>query len=100
MVQSLEPSLEKAVKCSLPLCRGLSDERIYKVFILFSFFDNDERLPVDIFYFKSASYEHLTRGQRTRLQMNILNCPRCTYALLKKYIDVVTYLDITKEWRL
>jgi hypothetical protein len=55
---------------------------------------------VDVFYFKSTSYEHLTRGQRTRLQMNLLDCPWCTYALIKKHIDVVTYLAITKEWRL
>jgi hypothetical protein len=96
----IRTQLEKAAKCSLPLIKALSDERIYKVLILFTFFDNDERLPVDESYFKPASYEYLTRSQRICLQMDILECPWCAYAPLKKPTDVITYLAITKEWRL
>jgi hypothetical protein len=81
----IRTQLEKAAKCSLPLIKALSDERIYKVLILFTFFDNDERHPVDESYFKPASYEYLTRSQRICLQMDILECPWCAYAPLKTY---------------
>jgi hypothetical protein len=98
MLNSLEPNLGEA---SLSLGKALSSEEIYKVFILFAFFENDEKIPIDDDSpFKPTSYQCLTRAQRVHLQKDILECQWCIYSRIKQCIDTLLHLAIAHECKL
>jgi hypothetical protein len=98
MLHSLEPNLGRA---ALSLGKVLSSEEIYKVFILFAFFENEEKVPMDDDSpFKPTSYQYLTRAQRVHLQKDILECQWCTYSRIKQCIDTLLHLAIAHECKL
>lgn len=99
MLLALEPNLGKAARTSLTLSRALSDERLYKPFILLAFFENGRKFPVDNSHFKPATYQFLTLNQRIRLQKEIFDCPWFTFNRVKDCVDTLVYLAIVQEWR-
>jgi hypothetical protein len=93
-LDTLEPNLAGT---SRYINKVLSKEGIYKVFILFAFFENDERLPVDDSHFKPATYQFLTSAERLHLQEVILEQPWCTLRRIKQFINILVYLALATE---
>lgn len=81
------------------LGRTLSQEPIYKVLILFSFFDDDEQNPVEGKHFAPASYRLLSAEEKIRLQEGVLGSRWCTVSRIRRYIPILMRLVIVQEQR-
>ncbi|KAF7505758.1 hypothetical protein GJ744_000429 [Endocarpon pusillum] len=80
------------------LCKALSKESIYRVLILFAFFEDDERHPVEEKHFAPATYRVLGAEERLRLQKGVLNSRWCTLARVRHCLPTLTRLLIQQEW--
>ncbi|ERF73810.1 hypothetical protein EPUS_05514 [Endocarpon pusillum Z07020] len=80
------------------LCRVLSKESIYRVMILFAFFEDDEQHPVEEKHFAPAAYRVLGAEERLRLQKGVLNSRWCTLARVGHCLPTLTRLLIVQEW--
>ncbi|KAF7507597.1 hypothetical protein GJ744_010267 [Endocarpon pusillum] len=101
ILHSLEPSLARAFANSSSLRgRQVSNEQIYKVFILQAFFDNEPPLPVRQSHFAPAAYQFLTKTRRRKLQRDIVECRWFTWNLFQKYIPTLAHLALERQCRL
>jgi hypothetical protein len=98
LLDSLEPNLARA---STSLGISSSTESMYKPFILFAFFENDERLPIEDSqaHFKPAAYRFLTLQERSCLQKAILDCQWCTFSRIKQSISILVRLALEQGWK-
>lgn len=87
MVHAL-PSLRKSLSC----------EPIYKVLILFAFFEDDEQHPVEEKHFDPATYQLLGRDEHMRLQKNVLESRWCTLSRVTQCLPVLKRLTIVQQW--
>ena len=78
--------------------RRLSHEPIYRVLILFSFFDDDRLNPVEERHFAPATYRPLSVEEKTRLQQGVLGCRWCTISRIRDYMPILMRLAIIQEW--
>lgn len=92
-------SLETNMALASPfLCRALSKESIYRVLILFAFFEDDKQHPVEEKHFAPAAYRVLGTEERSRLQEGVLNSRWCTLARVRHCLPTLTRLLAVQEW--
>ena len=101
LLHSLEPCMARALaNSSVSRGKELSNDTIYRVFILLAFFDNEPPLPVKDSHFAPASYQFLTKAQRQRLQSDIVECKWFTVELIEKHVPTLVQLALERECRL
>lgn len=92
-------SLEINMMHALPLLgKTLSKESIYRVLILFAFFDDDRQHPVEQKHFDPASYRVLSDEERSRLQMAVLQSRWCTMARIQQCLPTLMRLVTVQLW--
>jgi hypothetical protein len=92
-------SLEINMIHALPfLGKTLSKESIYRVLILFAFFDDDGQHPVEQKHFDPASYRMLSDEERSHLQMAVFESRWCTIARTKQYLPTLMRLVAVQLW--
>lgn len=96
ILRTLEPNLARASRL---YGRTMSKEEIYRVFVLFAFFENPEGLPMEDSYFHPASYQVLSESQRLDLQRDILECRWSTWSRIKACIDTLVHVAVIREYR-
>jgi hypothetical protein len=94
-LHSLELNMPRA---SMFLARSLSNESIYSLLILFAFFDDDGRHPVDKELFAPAQYRELGLAEKLHLQTSILNSRWCTLHRLRRNMPALSRLAILQAW--
>lgn len=94
-LSSLEVNLPRA---SPSLAKSLSKESIYRALILFAFFDDDGKHPVDTKSFALAQYRRLDLAEKLRLQTSILNCRWCTLFRLQRTMPTLSRLAMVQAW--
>lgn len=101
LLHSLEPCMARALaNSSVSRGKELSNDTIYRVFILLAFFDNEPPFPVRESHFEPTSYQFLTKAQRRRLQSDIVECKWFTVELLQKQVPTLVQLALEREGRL
>lgn len=93
----LEVNLPRA---SPYVATSLTSERIYRLLILLSFWDNDHATQLSNYeppdeilkMFRSITYKPLYTEERTGLQAAILDCRWCTQDRIKRQIPALFYL--------
>jgi hypothetical protein len=100
---SLEVNLPRA---SPALARCLSAESIYRIFLLYSFFDENKeaRIPGKPIgstitkAFRPAEYRTLNPHEKIVLQLAVFNCRWCTYARVKACLPKLMKLTVQSVW--
>jgi hypothetical protein len=80
------------------LGRTLAKESIYKMLILFAFFDDDEKHPVETKHFAPATYRLLSLEEKVRLQQGVLDSPWCTLNRIRRQLPILNRLVAVQEW--
>lgn len=94
-LHALEINMAKA---SLFLCRTLSRESIYRTLILFAFFEDDEKHPVETRHFSPAVYRTLSFKERLRLQQGIMDCRWCSLTRITQCLPTFERLAFAQNW--
>ena len=93
-LEALEVNMAKA---SPYLGRDPAKESIYRMLILFAFFDDDGQGPTETKHFRPAVYRVLSLEEKLRLQKGILVTRWCTFGRIKQQLPVLARLRIVKE---
>jgi hypothetical protein len=94
---ALEPNMAHA---STSLLKALSQDTIYKALILFAFFDDDGKHPVETRHFLPAKYRLLDVQEKLRLQKSILKCSWCNLRRLQGCLPILARLKIVQMWHI
>lgn len=94
-LHSLEVNMPRA---STILASSLSKESIYSSLILFAFFDDDGRHPVDKKFFAPAQYRQLELAEKLHLQTSILNSRWCTLHRIRRNMPALSRLAALQAW--
>ena len=95
-LQALEINMAKA---SPFLGKALSSkESIYRVLILFAFFDDDGQNPVEEKHFAPATYRLLSTEEKLRLQRGVLDSRWLTLSRLRQCRPLLLRLGVVQEW--
>ena len=83
---------------SQTLNRALSQESIYHALILFAYFDDDGRHPVEHRHFRPAQFRRISLEDRLQLQVGILKCRWCTLGRIKSCMPTLGRLVMVQAW--
>jgi hypothetical protein len=97
VMKSVEPNLARV---SCVVLKDVSTNEIFKIFLLYALFDNDQEYPVRISRFNEGGYQHLTKDQRLALQRDVLGCRWCTYSHIKKCLPDLMHLVLARKWEM
>ncbi|KAJ5094784.1 hypothetical protein N7456_010645 [Penicillium angulare] len=101
---ALNPNLPRA---SLPIAAAVSSERIYRVFILLAFWEDnadhreDPVGPAIKKILSPVDYDHvgkLSWQRRSKLQAQIFACKWCTMDRILKQVPTLMALNIRRNW--
>ena len=92
---ALEVDLANA---SRTLNQALSNESIYHALILFAYFDDDGRHPVETKLFQPAQFRRVSLEDRLQLQVGILKCRWCTLGRIKACMPALSRLVMVQAW--
>ena len=92
---ALEVNLANA---SRTLNQALSKESIYQALILFAYFDDDGRIPVETKLFRPAQFRRVSLEDRLQLQVGILKCRWCTVGRIKACMPALSRLVMVQAW--
>ncbi len=92
---ALEVNLASA---SRTLNQALSKESIYFALILFAYFDDDGRHPVETKHFRPAQFRRISLEDRLQLQVGILKCRWCTVGRVKACMPTLSRLVMVQAW--
>ena len=91
---SLEMNLPRS---SRKLMDALSHDSIHRSLMLFAFFDDDGKHPVEVHHFLPAQYRILDIEEKIRLQRNILSSRWCTLDRVEACLPTLTRLKMVQE---
>jgi hypothetical protein len=110
-VELIEKIFLSCLEINLPraspaLTAALSSERIYRILILLSFFDDarawgrqDYATPSAILkMFRPLDYKPFSAEERKSLQIAVLDCRWCTLDRIRKQAPGLLYLTIQRRW--
>ena len=91
---SLEVNLART---SRKLRNALSHDTIHRSLLLFAFFDDDGKYPVEVHHFLPAQYRILEIEEKIRLQKSILLTHWCTLGKVEACLPILTRLKMVQE---
>lgn len=110
-VELIEKIFLDCLEMNLPraspyVASALSSERIYRLLILISFWDNDPEAQVPNYkapneiskMFLPIAYQPLDTAERRALQTAILNCRWCTQDRIERQAPALLYLNVQSIW--